>query len=79
MKPQRAGEAGKNFAVVTDEVATLASKTSNSISNINTIIKQNDEEIVKAVTIINNTVSLIGQIIEAVNTIDQTISDLKTK
>jgi methyl-accepting chemotaxis protein len=75
----RAGEAGKGFAVVADEVATLASKTSNSISNINAIIKQNDEEIVKGSTIISNTVNLIGQIIEAVNTIDATISDLKNQ
>lgn len=75
----RAGEAGKGFAVVADEVATLASKTSNSISNINAIIKQNDEEIVKGSAIISNTVNLIGQIIEAVNTIDATISDLKNQ
>ncbi|MBK9500552.1 MAG: hypothetical protein IPO06_14485 [Leptospiraceae bacterium] len=76
MKP-RAGEAGKGFAVVADEVATLASKTSNSISNINSIIKQNDEEIEKGSVTISNTVNLIGQIIEAVNTIDVTIRDLK--
>jgi methyl-accepting chemotaxis protein len=75
----RAGEAGKGFAVVADEVATLASKTSNSISNINSIIKQNDEEIEKGSVTISNTVNLIGQIIEAVNTIDVTIRDLKNQ
>ena len=75
----RAGEAGKGFAVVADEVAKLAAKTSNSISNINSIIKQNEEEIVKGNSIIQNTVQLIGRIIEAINTIDTTISDLKTQ
>ncbi len=75
----RAGEAGKGFAVVADEVASLASKTSNSISNINSIIKQNDDEIEKGSTIINNTAQLIGRIIEAINTIDTTIGDLKNQ
>ena len=75
----RAGEAGKGFAVVADEVAKLAAKTSNSISNINSIIKQNEEEILKGNSIIHNTVQLIGRIIEAINTIDTTIHDLKTQ
>ncbi len=75
----RAGEAGKGFAVVADEVASLASKTSNSISNINSIIKQNEEEIGKGSVIITNIVQLIGRIIEAVNTIDTTIGDLKNQ
>ena len=75
----RAGEAGKGFAVVADEVAKLAAKTSNSISNINSIIKQNEEEILKGNSIIHNTVQLIGRIIEAINTIDTTIRDLKTQ
>jgi methyl-accepting chemotaxis protein len=75
----RAGEAGKGFAVVADEVASLASKTSNSISNINSIIKQNEEEIGKGSVIISNTVQLIGRIIEAINTIDTTIGDLKNQ
>ncbi|MGE4268303.1 MAG: methyl-accepting chemotaxis protein [Deferribacterales bacterium] len=80
----RAGEAGRGFAVVADEVRKLAERTQNAITEISHIVSsfqhetanaskemQNAEETVnKGVTAISNTNEIFNQIIDAVVNID---------
>lgn len=50
----RAGEHGKGFAVVADEVRKLAEQSRNSASQVNTLIQAIQEEIGQSVSAINN-------------------------
>ncbi|AJQ53686.1 TPA: methyl-accepting chemotaxis protein [Aeromonas hydrophila] len=81
----RAGEQGRGFAVVADEVRTLAGRTQNAIVEIQTLIGQlqsGTEAVVKAImtghsqadltlTKVDLSVSVLEQIIHAVATIHQ--------
>ncbi|QPR87438.1 methyl-accepting chemotaxis protein [Aeromonas hydrophila] len=81
----RAGEQGRGFAVVADEVRNLASRTQNAIVEIQTLIGQlqsGTEAVVKAImtghsqadltlTKVDLSVSVLEQIIHAVATIHQ--------
>lgn len=65
----RAGEAGRGFAVVADEIAKLAILTSQSIKNIDGLIRSNNEEITTGYTSIQGTVAMIKQIIDGISLI----------
>lgn len=73
----RAGESGRGFAVVADEISKLATKTTSSIKEINTLIKSNYEEITQGNAHVEATVNYMSEIISGVGTINEMITKLK--
>ncbi len=71
----RAGEYGKGFAVVADEVSKLADKTMNSIKEINSLIKNSNEQIQYGISISRRVNEFLNYIIKEI----QRINELSTK
>jgi methyl-accepting chemotaxis protein len=63
----RAGEAGRGFAVVADEISKLADQTSESLKQIDSLVKINENEINAGMLNANDTVKIIEKIITGVN------------
>jgi methyl-accepting chemotaxis protein len=65
----RAGDAGRGFAVVADEISKLADQTSESIKEIDLLVRINTEETATGMANVTKTNQTIGRSIEGVNAI----------
>ncbi|MCP4136096.1 MAG: hypothetical protein GY754_34315 [bacterium] len=72
----RAGDAGRGFAVVADEVSKLADQTALSLKDVDKLIKMNIEEIDKGTSTMDNTVSILSNIINGVNSVSDMVSKI---
>ncbi len=72
----RAGELGRGFAVVADEISKLADQTTSSISDIEKLIRGNDEEIRNGMQSVNSTIDVISSIIDGVTEISDVTREI---
>ncbi|MBN2402870.1 MAG: hypothetical protein JXN64_10780 [Spirochaetes bacterium] len=72
----RAGDAGRGFAVVADEISKLADQTASSISDIDSLIKKNNDEIKNGMENAVDTIDSITGIIQGVESIDEMMADI---
>ena len=72
----RAGEQGRGFAVVADEVRSLANKTQSSTDEIQRIIEQLTGHVAKATQVIENSVELAGKSDEMIENVVISYSEL---
>ena len=82
----RAGEQGRGFAVVADEVRTLASRTQGSAEEIDSLIKEVQQNIQRAVetmevnrVMVDKTVDSSGQVGDALESIQGSMHEIQSK
>jgi methyl-accepting chemotaxis protein len=72
----RAGEHGRGFAVVADEVRTLASRTQHSTQEIQTIIEQLQESASSAVGVMDNSCQQAGSSVQQAQQADESLKTI---
>lgn len=72
----RAGEFGRGFAVVADEIGKLASKTSESIKDIETVLSQSTITTTNGVEVIRTTAENVKSLIHQMSATSDTIKTL---
>jgi methyl-accepting chemotaxis protein len=72
----RAGEAGKGFAVVADEISKLADMTSNSLKDIDILIKSNEQSIQRGSANLKQSTKLISSIVIEMDNINSIITKM---
>ena len=73
----RAGEQGRGFAVVADEVRTLAQRTQESTTEIQTIIQNLQQGTVKTVEVMESSTRQAQETVERSTTIDDTLMSIQ--
>ncbi len=73
----RAGEQGRGFAVVADEVRSLAQKTQNSTEEINTIITQLQKAADEAHQSMNVSISSVQETIETSSRVESSLDSIR--
>ncbi|MDT3663047.1 MAG: methyl-accepting chemotaxis protein [Anaerobiospirillum sp.] len=74
----RAGEAGRGFAVVADEVRALASRTTKSTQEISAMVVQIQKEADVAATSMASSVDSMDNLASHANSVEQTLNDIMT-
>jgi methyl-accepting chemotaxis protein len=74
----RAGEQGRGFAVVADEVRSLAQRTSNATSEIHSTISQLQSGTGEAVTVIQHSVTAANDCVNQANNAGQALDTITT-
>ena len=72
----RAGEHGRGFAVVADEVRELATKTANATNDIATMLNEIRGETDTAVTTMEQLVENVGQVVEKTDLVGKALSSI---
>ncbi|MCG8315797.1 MAG: methyl-accepting chemotaxis protein [Pseudomonadales bacterium] len=75
----RAGEQGRGFAVVADEVRSLSQRTHSSTSNIENIIQQFLQRIQQSVLTMENSLQMANTTAEESNKINDALNSINTK
>ncbi|MBB1488375.1 methyl-accepting chemotaxis protein [Oceanospirillum sediminis] len=74
----RAGEQGRGFAVVADEVRQLASRTSSATEQIIKVVSENKQLTEKAVLLIEESLTKVSKALELSNEAGQVMNDIQT-
>lgn len=73
----RAGEQGRGFAVVADEVRQLASRTSSATEQIINVVSENKQLTEKAVHLIEQSLTKVSKALELSNEAGQVMNDIQ--
>lgn len=74
----RAGEQGRGFAVVADEVRKLAERTTSSVQEISSVIGSIQQGAIGAVSSMQSSQQLVGQVVGAAGKASASMGDIRT-